>query len=445
MVARQWLAVLAASLPLVAGACGDRGTPTGPRESLSRNQSAPVDPLACSFSNAKNLAQSEFTNSTTRTTARNLIDAMSSAGQYTAGAKSNGFSVMALIASAKKANQAKDAATGSDLTNALIVCMFDPTGPDFPASFPIDFKPSLDRGQSGAYEVRGSTSDALAVLSFPTGAFPRISGLTPATASWSGVLHETTLIYGLPVAGTNGPDPDQYEWKTIRPNVTFQTADGGPGLIVGLCNTSDVGDQDLMTETQVGYLAFVQSPPACSATFAQLNTTWERQLVDALQHVGSRLFGPEPAYAATMFFTTSIGGTAKGGKSIYSKKKLDTSTNAVQFTFVVQPTDVGVNKVMSPNVQILATSGSDPVADVTLTISGVTNNGTPTQVKCGTPSVTPCTVTTAYGGIATIQNLIITKTGALQLVVTGASITDRPAITGFGLGKNSKKVNVRPK
>src|SRR5690349_11720271 len=112
MVPRQWLAVLAASLPLVAAACGDRsGTPTGPRETLSKIQSAPVDPLACSFSNAKNLAQSEFTNSTTRTTARNLVDAMASAGQYTPGAKSNGFSIMALIASAKKANQAKDAAT----------------------------------------------------------------------------------------------------------------------------------------------------------------------------------------------------------------------------------------------------------------------------------------------------------------------------------------------
>jgi hypothetical protein len=112
---------------------------------------------------------------------------------------------------------------------------------------------------------------------------------------------------------------------------------------------------------------------------------------------------------------------------------------------VVQPTDVAVNKVMSPNVQILATSGSDPVANAVLTIGGVTNNGTPTQVKCGTPAVTPCTVTTAYGGIATIQNLIITKTGALQLVVTDASITNRPAITGFGTGKLSNKVNVRPK
>jgi hypothetical protein len=449
MVPRHWLAALAASLPLLASACSDRSsTPTGPREALS-STAIPAASPTCSFSTAKSLATSEFLNGTVKQNARDSVDAMQAGGQFSARARAAGFSIMARIAAAKKLNTAKDAATGSNLTNALIPCMFDPSsGPDsFPATFPVDFTPALDRSQPGAYEVRGPTGDATPVLTFPgpTNNLARISSIEPTTASWSGVLGETTLVYGLPIAGANGPDPDQYEWKTIRPGVTFQTSQGGPGVIVGLCNTTTLNNNDLMNETEVGFLEFVQTPPACTAAFAQLKTTWgPRQLVDALQRFGSGLFRPEPAYASSMMFATTIGGTAKGGKSIYTKKTLDPTVAAVQFTFVVQPSNTAVGKAMSPPVQILASYQGDPVSNVVLTVGGVTNNGTPTEVRCGSPSVSPCQVTTALGGIATIPNLTVTKSGALQLVVSAANIQLRSGIA-FATGKRSIKVNIRPK
>ena len=99
---------------------------------------------------------------------------------------------------------------------------------------------------------------------------------------------------------------------------------------------------------------------------------------------------------------------------------------------------------MSPDPQIQATYQGDPVANAVLTIGGVTNNGTPTVVKCGTPAVSPCQVTTQLGGVATIPNLTVTKSGALQLVVTVASISGRSNIA-FAIGTRSIKVNIRPK
>jgi hypothetical protein len=448
MVPRHWLAVLAASLPLVAGACADRSsTPTGPRESLSV---VPVSTPTCSFSNAKSLANSEFQVAAQKQAAKDSVDAMQTGGAFSARARTAGFSIMARIAAAKKANTAKDAATGSDLTNALIPCMFDPSSTDFPAGYPIDFTPALDRSQPGAYDVRsptgGPNSGTGAVLTFPgaTNNLARISSFESITGNWNDVLGQTVLIYGLPIAITGGFDPDQYEWKTISPNVTFQTSQAGPGVIVGLCNTSNVSDQDLMNETEVGFLTFVQSPPGCTAAFAQLETTWgPRLLVDALKHFGSGLLSPEPAYASSMFFATTIGGTAKGGKSKYTKQKLDPNVAAIQFTFSgVTGTTVG--KPMSPDPQIQATFQGTPVSNVVLTIGGITNNGTPTQVLCGTPASSPCQVTIPYGGTATIPNVTVTKSGALQLVVIAASIPDRPGIA-FAIGTRSIKVIIKPK
>ena len=447
MVPRHWLVVFAASLPVLAGACADRtSTPTGPREALATAAAIP----ACSFSTAKDLATNEFQNGIQKQAARDLVDAMQAAGQYTAGAKSAGFSIMALIATAKKQNTAKDAATGSSLTNQLILCMFDPaSGSDnFPATFPVDFTTALDRTKPGAYEVRGPTSDAQPVLSFPTTSFPRISGFSPTTSSWSGVLSETTLIYGNPVLLPNSttPDQDQYEWKTIRPGVNFQDAQGAPGIVVGLCSTSALDPNDLMNETEVGYLTLVLNPPSCTATFSQLRTKWgPLQLVQALQRFGSELVRPEPAFASNVAFIVTTGGLAKGGKSIFSKKKLDPDVAAVQFQFVTQPSSTTVGTTMSPAVQVQATYQGDPVANVLITLGGITNAGTPTEVRCGpgTP-VTPCRATTQLGGIATFENLIVTKSGAQTLLVTDATITNRSAIA-FAIGKRSIKVNIRPK
>ena len=453
---RFWIAVLAVSLPLIAGACIDRSsTPTGPRESLSL---APPNPLACSFSTIRSLIgggdddenTGEFRDRTQRSAARSFASAMQTAGQYTAGAKANGFSIMALIATAKKQDKAKDAATGSSLTNQLILCMFDPSsGPDnFPSTFPVNFVPALDRNQPGAYEVRGATNDANPVLTYPgpTGTFARLSALTPTTTSWSGVLTETTLIYGNPIAGISGPDPDQYEWKTIRPGVTFADAQGAPGLLVALCNPTAGNSNDLESETEVGFLPFVGTLPACTATFAQLETSWgPRDLVRALGRFGSDLVRPDPLFASTALVTTSIGGTAKGGKSIFSRKTLDPSVASVTLQFVTQPSNTKVNTPVSPAVRVQATYQGSPVAGVVITLIGVTNNGTPTQVLCGTVQpLTPCKATTQLGGIATFDPLTITKPGALTLVVTDASISGRAGIS-FGTGTRSIKINVKPK
>ncbi len=451
MGARWPLPAFALCTALLGSACSERSdtTPTAPGEIPSLVTSA----LSCSFPTITAQVKDEFLNTTQKNSASGLVQNMKNAGQYTAGAKTAGFGVMALIATAKKQNTAKDAATGSSLTNQLILCMFDPTsGADnFPSPFPVDFVPSLDRNQPGAYEVRSPTNDANAVLTFPgpTGTeFARISALTPMSGNWSGLLGETTLIFGKPVLLGSGParDPDQYEWKTIRPGVTFATSTGGPGLLVALCNlSSSLTDTDLESETEVGFLPYVGTLPGCSAAFTQLETSWRAlDLVRAVGRYGSRLLSPEPLSAATLVAAASIGGGAKGGKSIFSRNTLNSST-AISLKFVTQPSDGKLGTPILPAVQVQATYQGTPVGGVIITLTGINNNGTPTEVDCPGPAPAPatCSALTGLDGIATFNPLTVTKTGAQTLVVNGASITDRPAIS-FGTGTLSKKVNIRP-
>ena len=238
MGVRRLLPAFAVCTTLVASACSERSdtTPTAPRETPA----LAISNTSCTFSAIQPLINSEF-NRPQRSTAQGYLSTMQSSGQYTAGARAAGFNIMTLIATGKKQNTLSGTATtGSDLTNQLILCMFDPaSGADnFPSPFPVDFVPSLDRNQPGAYEVKNPTGDANAVMTFPgpTGTeFARISALTPVTGkNWSDILTETTLVFGRPVRIGTAVDPDQYEWKTIRPGISFATSTGAPGLLVGL-------------------------------------------------------------------------------------------------------------------------------------------------------------------------------------------------------------------
>ena len=210
--------------------------------------------------------------------------------------------------------------------------------------------------------------------------------------------------------------------------------------------SSALNNTDLESETEVGFLPYVGVLPGCTATFAQLTKSWRPlDLVRAVGRYGSQLLGPEPASAATFVAAASIGGSAKGGKSIFSRNTLNPST-AVSLQFITQPSDTKVNVPISPAVRVQATYQGTAVGGVVITLSGTNNNGTPTQVNCPGPAPAPatCSALTGLDGIAVFNPLTITKSGALTLVVNGASIADRPSIL-FGTGTASKKINVKPK
>ncbi|MGH7702165.1 MAG: hypothetical protein ACREMO_03680, partial [Gemmatimonadales bacterium] len=199
-----------------------------------------------------------------------------------------------------------------------------------------------------------------------------------------------------------------------------------------------LGPSDVMEESNVGLLGYVDSPSICGATFAQLDRGWRPfEMLAQLRSFGSRLLTPEPLSATSLLLSTNIGGVG-GGKSIYSLRHVDNSTPS-NFTFVTQPTDTRVGVPINPAVTVQATYQGVGVGGVTITLIGVVNNGVPTEIFC--PN-SPCTALTAPGGIATFNPLTVTKSGALTLVIANAEMNGRTL--SFQTGTKSVKFNVRP-
>lgn len=411
-----------AVLAVAAIGCSDRNQPlpAGPRMQTA----APVSSLTCDFKSLNQLATHYF-NAAEAKVVRTILSQMQDSGAFSFTAKNGGFDVMTHIAANVKAGNT-DVADASNLTNGLLACMYNRSNADslaLPGTFPEDFTVATNPATFGAYEVRGgAVTDPVFSRSVPP-----LSGVAPDAATWGATLSgnspQRAFLYGAP-----GLLPNTYEWRVVPRNATF-----APAVIVGVCIAAGADSEALLHEEHVGLLPFRDAaflPGGCPAFGTR---SWSVQFASRLARWGMDLLGPRALSATTFFNPGGLAGSTGSLRSLFGPEHADT----VVLTFVTQPSDVRVNTAITPAVQVQATNKAtgSTVANVTITLSAVNNNGTTATLSGDTTHVTD------YAGLATFTNLSESKTGGYVLVASG-SVGDRPAI--FVLQGTSARFNVKP-
>ncbi len=417
---------------LVAAGCGERDAPLPP--SPSAQVSAPSSGITCNFQSLNQLAQRYFGSGEAKIV-KSIISAMQSAGAFTTTAQDSGFSVMAHIAANIRAGN-PDSTDAASLTNGLLACMYNNPA-DLPATFPENFLVATDPAAHGAYAVRGGAADVDSVVFSRPLASP-FSGIGPDSvnpgAPWEGMLSgnpapNRILVYGMP-----GTFPQTFDWRVVPRSATFS-----PPAVVGVCVDPDISANAtaLLHEQNVGLLPFVHARwldlATCSPTSAARSISGPLQLALGAARWGLSLFTPRVLSASNATLVDGLGGTTGGIHSEFGVEPVDTVT----LTFVVQPSDVHVNQVITPPVVVQATHATtgSTVANAAITLSAVNNNGTPAFLN-GT-----LTQVTNQSGLATFADLSETKTGGYNLVASG-TVGGRPAIVV--LQATSARFNVRP-
>ncbi|MGH9258512.1 MAG: hypothetical protein ACRD08_01245, partial [Acidimicrobiales bacterium] len=420
------LMAVAAGMSVAACSADQESLPAAPEfhRVTSRNS-------GCDFSHIKNLVNKSFTNSTQRQFVGGLVNQMKAAGKYTAVAQDRGFVIFVELSKgihleAVGTEAVGPAATLSDLVNECILCMFDPNtrAGAYPSTFPENFTVAVNPSARGAFEVPdGSKSDP--VFSRPLSA--PFSGMAPEGASWSTTVGGgRVLIYGQPGSG-----PQIFDWRAVPNDVVFE-----PEVIVGVCVDPFANPTALLHRQNVRLLPFRDATfinlSSCSS-LALLDEGWgPLELARGLARWGTWLLSPRPLWAASMN-PGGLGGST-GGRSEFGPQEVSN----VDLAFVVQPSDVAVGQIIAPAVQMKATAvgTTTTVAGVAITIAALNNNGTPGHLCSAavSPPTNPCTTdtvtrTTDASGVATFDDLYLTKPGAVKLQTTIAEVVDRPAIS----------------
>jgi len=437
-MSRRTIVLLAVAAGLGVVACSERQERL-PAAPSFHGTTLPHPPTGCNISNLKTLVL-EYFPSPRRFVVKDLVTDMDNAADFSPAARAKAFDIMAHVDTVVSANTAVGTpATGSNLVNGLIFCMYDPNVPaelaHRPTTFPEDFNTELTFGLHGAFGVRGGTSDPASapVLSRPLAT--AFSGVAPGGTlpSWVATVignasPERVLIYGRPVPG----ESDHYEWKTLPHDATFN-----PGVVVGLC-LDDVTFPTSMVEMQnAGVLPFQAVtflPTGCSNT-ALLESGWGRTLA-SVARFGAELFGPRPLWATTTVSPGGLGGSAGGIRSEFGPLDLTATAGGVTLTFILQPpATVKVNQQFT--VKVRATSGTSTVGGVSVNLEQFNDNGVPAILTGPNPVVTD------ESGVATFI-LSLNKPGAYRLQTTSqTTVVGRPAIAVTGT--QSQKFNVKPK
>lgn len=410
-----------AKSPLNPAVTGRVGTPMADRDDDGGGTIAP--PGTCSFSSLSTLAGRYFPSLEARTV-KTLVSSMQKAKAGTTAAQNIGFDILVHVVSNVNAGNT-DVTDGGNLVNGLLACMYT-NAADLPLTFPEDFSVALDPAQHGALDVRGGPNDSTGpVVNRPATA--PFSGVKPVNGAWTDLLAgnpapNRILLYGRP-----GSTSTSYDWKVVPRSTVF----AGAGAEVGLCIDVSTNTKSLMHEENVGLLPFEDAafldPVSCSPSLAAVvKPGFLKQLASA---VGS-VFIPKSLYA-------NPGGLAGSTSGIHSEFGPLAIDSGAPMGFVAEPTNVKVNQIIKPAVQVLVTDAKtgDPIPNVAVTLTSFNNNGTPAQLN-GT-----LTQITNGAGIATFGDLSQVKPGGYLLSASGA-VGGRPAIQVNGA--TSTRFNVHP-
>ncbi len=408
---------------LMAVGCSERNQPLLPTSSMQA--AAPVGGITCDFKSLNQFATHYFSAQETKAV-RGLISAMQTAGAFTATAQDRGFDVMTHVAANVSAGNS-DVVDASGLTNGLLACMFA-TAAELPATFPEDFSVATDPAQHGGYEVRGGATDPATAPVFNRPVSAPFSGVKPTGGhSWADVLAGAAAPHRILVYGRPGALSQTYDWKIAPANTSF-----APPVMVGVCIDPFTATTSLLREEHTGLLPFADFaelvPGVCSPVAARTGSA-PAQLAARLLDFGKGLFLPSPLGANP----GGLAGTTGGIHSVFGQQVVDTIT----LTFATQPSDVNVNLIITPPVQVRATAktSGDAVPNVSVTLGSVDNNGTPAFLG-GT-----LTQLTDGSGIATFGDLSQVKPGGYAFTA-GGTVNGRAAIVV--VAAQSARFNVRP-
>jgi len=435
-MSRRTIVLLAVAAGLGVVACSE------PQERLPAAPSfhgttLPPPPTGCNFSNINTLVLAYFP-SPRRFVVKDLVTDMDNAANFSLAARGKAFDIMAHIDTVVSANTAVGTpATGSNLVNSLIFCMYDPNVPaelaHRPTTFPEDFTTELTFGLHGAFGVRGGASDPASapVLSRPLAT--AFSGVAPGGTlpDWVATVidnasPERVLFYGRPVPG----EPDHYEWKTLPHDAAFN-----PGVVVGLCLDDGTFPTSMVVENTavLPFQAVTFLPTGCSNT-ALLESGGGSSLA-GIARFGAELFGPRPLWAATTVSPGGLGGSTGGIGSEFGPLDLS-ETGGVTLAFIQQPpATVKVDQQFT--VTVKATTSGAAVGGVSVKLEQFNDNGVPAVLTGPNPVVTD------ESGVATFI-LSLNKPGAYRLqTTTQTTVVGRPAIAVTGT--QSQRFNVKPK
>ena len=422
---RVSLLLLAAAV----AACGEAKSPlnpgvTGRASTTMANHGGSIAPTGTCSCNTGNTFVGRYFPSLEAKAVKVLVSSMEQAKAGTPTAQGIGFDILVHVANNVKTGNA-DVTDGGALVNDLLACMYS-NAADLPAVFPEDFSVALDPAQHGAFEIRGGANDATdPAVNRPLAA--PFSGVNPISGGWSDLLAgnpapDRILLYGRP-----GSTATAYDWKVVPRSTVF----AGAGAMVGICLDVTTNGKSLMHEENVGLLPFADAafldPVSCSSSLAAAE---KPGLLKQLASTVGSFFVPKALYG-------NPGGLAGSTKGIHSEFGPLVIDSGAPMAFVGQPSNVKVNQIIKPAVQVLVTDAKtgDPIPNVAVTVVAFNNNGTPAQLN-GT-----LTETTDGNGIATFGDLSQVKPGGYLLTVTG-SVGGRPAIQVNGA--TSTRFNVHP-
>jgi hypothetical protein len=424
---------LAAGVAIVA--CSDQ-----PQEQSPQAPSFAVNATPNCAPNVFNSLISGYFNPPQQQLVKNTKDQMLAAlGANQPGtATTKGFDIFREIAAAAKGVPQPSPSIGSELTVEVLKCISNIADPGIidPPPDADFFSAELDHAAGGLYEVRGGSGDPVDPVRADTGSANVVIGgaAPPPLETWNGILDgQRVLFYGEP-----GPNTGSYELSVVPANTSFD-----PPLVVTTC-VEDGGDfSQMLTESNVGVLAFIEAGYICAPlSSASLERRGTFALFRRLANLGRDLLAPAPA-VATVVSPGLVGGSAKG-RSHFEVKPV---TNLTVTTSTV-PSQLTVNTGRF-SLTITVKSGALFSNGMRAVLGAENNNGTPTQVLVAQSTTGPCTGSTPEGitgtgtnptGVITFENLCITKTGKVKVAVA-VNAVNRSA-TGFA---QTNSTNVKPK
>jgi hypothetical protein len=260
-----------------------------------------------------------------------------------------------------------------------------------------------------------------------------IAAIAPkGAATWDAIVtspESRVLIYGEP-----GTTAGTYHLSMVRRSATFAS----PGAVVTTC-VDDNGDfSQMLTESNVGVLAWVDATGLCTlVTSSTVESRGSFALLGRLVKFGRELLTPQPL-AAALVSPGLTGGTAGGLRSDFGVGSFTTLT-------ITAPTPASPIVVNTGRFDLTVTvkSGGLFVNGTGLTLGVINNSGVPTSIYTADPS-SSCTGTSApFGitgtgtnppGVYKFTNLCFTKTGTVKITITGAVV----GRTGSGSGITGK-------
>ena len=347
---------------------------------------ARVTTPTCSYSTAANDARSYFASN--KDTVFTLLSAMSkTTGTATTTA---GWAVLGRLADAVgTAAVSGTPAQRNTFANDVLLCMAVPT-----YSYPLDLTAAL--GTNGLFAVRDG-SNAAAAISRGTPVY----GAEPSTGNWP--VGGSTLFYGNPASSAlfdnETPAGVVFDLKSLPGGLTFS-----PMLRVGVCDINDPNARILHDHAGDGVIL----SPDNALSFCPVTFNAPQSLFAAAAGRLATWLAPQPANAATMFRLGGGGTGLVGGLSDIGPVSF---TSVVTFTVKPKNTSVSKNPQFVPTVTVTAiTAKGHPIADVLITLSVASNNGS--------FNISGNTAYTDATGTATFPNLKIDKAGGYTMTAS---------------------------